>query len=87
MILWASRSSKPPFSCAPSIESPTVSGTLFEPLRDPDYFQQVRVELGAVAWPNGADLAPDVMYDAIRADGQWVVAASGALFLRIFAHR
>ena len=57
------------------IESPTVSGTLFEPQRDPDYFQQVRVELGAVAWPNGADLAPDVMYDAIRADGQWVVAA------------
>jgi hypothetical protein len=56
------------------IESPTVSGTLFEPLRDPDYFRQVRVELGAVAWPNGADLAPDVMYDAIREHGQWVAA-------------
>jgi hypothetical protein len=56
------------------IESPTVTGTLFEPLRDRDYFRQVRIELGAVTWPNGADLAPDAMYDAIRASGHWVVA-------------
>jgi len=26
-----------------------------------------------VAWPNGADLAPDAMWDAIRAHGYWVV--------------
>ena len=57
------------------IESEAVSGTLFDVLRDPGYFRQVRVELGAVAWPNGADLAPDAMYDAIRASGQWVVVA------------
>ena len=57
------------------IESPSTNGTLFEALRDSDYFRQVRVELGAVAWPNGADLAPDAMYDAIRASGEWVVAA------------
>jgi Protein of unknown function (DUF2442) len=57
------------------IESPAANGTLFEPLREPRYFRQVRIELGAVAWPNGADLAPDAMYDAIRASGQWVVAA------------
>lgn len=37
---------------------------VFEPLRDPAYFAQVRVdpELGTVAWPNGADLDPDVLY-------------------------
>jgi hypothetical protein len=57
------------------IDSPTVNDTLFEPLRDLGYFQQVRIELGAVVWPNGADLAPDAMYDAIRASGHWVVAA------------
>ena len=58
------------------IESPTVTGTLFEQLRDAGYFRQVRIELGAVMWPNGADLAPDTMYDAIRGSGHWVVAAS-----------
>ena len=57
------------------VESPSVNGTLFEPLRDPGYFREVRIELGAVMWPNGADLAPDAMYDAIRASGNWVVAA------------
>ncbi|MGO9262767.1 MAG: DUF2442 domain-containing protein [Bryobacteraceae bacterium] len=37
---------------------------VFEPLSDPAYFAQVRVDpgLGTVAWPNGADLDPDVLY-------------------------
>jgi hypothetical protein len=55
------------------LESPKVTGTIFEPLRDPEFFRRVRVELGAVTWPNGADLAPDAMYDAIRAHGRWTV--------------
>lgn len=57
----------------PFIDAPQVRGTIFEALRDPSVFQQVRVDLGAVGWPNGADLAPDAMYDAIRAQGHWVV--------------
>lgn len=59
----------------PFLESARVAGTVFEPLRDPAVFAQARVELGAVTWPNGADLAPDAMYDAIRAQGQWTVEA------------
>lgn len=55
------------------LESARVTGTVFEALRDPAVFRQVHVELGAVTWPNGADLAPDAMYDAIRAQGHWVV--------------
>jgi Protein of unknown function (DUF2442) len=55
------------------LESPQVNGTMFEPLRDPEVFRQARVELGVVTWPNGADLAPDAMYDAIRAHGRWIV--------------
>ena len=37
---------------------------VFEPLKDQDYFAKVTVdpELGTVAWPNGADLDPDVLY-------------------------
>jgi hypothetical protein len=40
---------------------------VFEPLRDPAYFANVRVdsELGTVVWPNGADLDPDVLYGRI----------------------
>lgn len=57
------------------LDSPRVNGTIFESLRDPSVFAAVRVELGAVTWPNGADLAPDAMYDAIRAQGYWTVEA------------
>ncbi len=57
------------------LEGPAVGGTVFEPLRDPEVFSQARVVLGAVTWPNGADLAPDAMYDAIRAHGHWTVEA------------
>jgi hypothetical protein len=46
---------------------------VFEPLRDPSYFAQVRVdsELGTVAWPNGADLDPDVLYGRITGTPIW----------------
>jgi hypothetical protein len=40
---------------------------VFEPLRDPEYFAQVRLDagLGTVVWPNGADLDPDVLYGRV----------------------
>jgi hypothetical protein len=55
------------------LSSPSVDGTIFEPLRDPAIFAQAQVVLGAVQWPNGADLAPDAMYDAIREHGEWIL--------------
>lgn len=41
---------------------------MFEPLSDPLLFSQVRLdpELGTVSWPNGADLAPEFLYDLIQ---------------------
>ncbi len=41
---------------------------VFEPLRDPDYFARVTVdaEAGTVAWPNGADMAPEPLYAEAR---------------------
>ncbi|MGH7232452.1 MAG: DUF2442 domain-containing protein, partial [Nitrospiraceae bacterium] len=53
------------------LNSPRVAGTIFEPLRAPTIFAQVRVTMGTVQWPNGADLAPDAMYEAIRQHGHW----------------
>ena len=45
---------------------------VFESLRDPATFSRVGIVRGAVSWPNGVDLAPDAMYDEIKATGHWV---------------
>jgi len=41
-----------------------LRGTLGEPLRDPGYFRQVRVDEDArtVVWPNGLDPAPELLH-------------------------
>jgi tRNA U34 5-methylaminomethyl-2-thiouridine-forming methyltransferase MnmC len=42
-------------------------GPVFEPLKDPTLFSQAAVdEFGAVYWPNGADLAPDALYEKLK---------------------
>jgi hypothetical protein len=56
--------------------SERLFGPMFEPLRDPLVFNQVQVdEYGAICWPNGADLAPDALYQKISV-GE-VVGAQG----------
>ena len=44
--------------------SDTLSGPVFEPLRDKVFFARLNVdeELQTIAWPNGADLAPEYIY-------------------------
>jgi len=44
---------------------PLLEGPVFEPLRDPKYFARVVVDpvCGTVVWPNGADLAPEALYE------------------------
>jgi hypothetical protein len=43
-------------------------GPVFEPLRDPERWAEVGIdEEGVVCWPSGVDLAPDAMYDRLKA--------------------
>jgi hypothetical protein len=46
---------------------------VFAALRDEAIFRQARIEYGAVTWPGEIDLAPDAMYDEIKAHGEWVL--------------
>lgn len=46
---------------------------VFAPLKNSDFFAEVYVNEGAVAWPNDIDLAPDAMYQAIKKHGRWVL--------------
>ncbi|MGO9569585.1 MAG: DUF2442 domain-containing protein [Desulfomonilaceae bacterium] len=42
---------------------PYLHGSIFEPIRsDPRMFRAMKVEGGTVAWGNGADIDPDVLY-------------------------
>lgn len=45
-----------------------LDGEVFEPLRNQALFAQVRVnsDLRTIAWPNGADLAPEYLLSVLR---------------------
>ncbi len=45
-----------------------LRGPIFEPLRNAEYFSRLFVEGGGVAWPNGADIAPETLYEAAVAE-------------------
>jgi hypothetical protein len=38
------------------------------PLGEPQFFNRVFIDHGAVAWPGDIDLAPDAMYHQIASD-------------------
>lgn len=44
---------------------PILEGELFGPLRDPELFRAVEIDVdfGTIQWPTGADFDPDTLYD------------------------
>jgi hypothetical protein len=44
---------------------PLLTGEVFEPLKDPAYFARVAVDPTSrtTVWPNGADFAPEALYE------------------------
>jgi hypothetical protein len=45
-----------------------LRGEMFEPLRDPARFAEVSIEYNTLAWPDGADWAPETLYERVRAE-------------------
>ena len=45
-----------------------LTGEIFEPLNDLETFRtfEVHEELNTIAWANGADFAPEFLYDLLR---------------------
>jgi hypothetical protein len=45
-----------------------LRGDVFEPLKDPAFFRQFRVnpDTGTIEWPNRADFAPEFLYEKVQ---------------------
>ena len=45
------------------LETYTKRGGVFQKLRDKEFFRMFFIDLNTICWPNGADIAPERLYE------------------------
>jgi hypothetical protein len=43
-----------------------LEGEIFEPLKNPEYFQKFTLDSWTIGWENGADFAPEFLYELAK---------------------
>jgi hypothetical protein len=52
--------------------APFLGQVVFEPLLNKTYFKKLFVDGWTISWPNGADIAPETLYDLTEKAGMMV---------------
>jgi hypothetical protein len=45
-----------------------LDGEIFEPLKNTDYFKKFSLDTWTIGWDNGADFAPEFLYELAKKD-------------------